>query len=726
MASPHIFSKILNIISNDLHNDTISCFNDVYLIKHAIEFNTLILTLKKYIKEFKIFINPTNLENQDVKTSSQIYYTGLYLYVAEQYTDMINLLTTETAIIDNNNLILLSLYYSSNSQENEQMIKYLTLAINNNSSQAMYFLGKYYYNIKDYAKMKLYLCMAVKFNNAYAIHLLGHYYNYNNIDIPKSLEFFNISAELNNSSSMIYLANHYIKASKSTSSIKCDDDVLKAAKYYEMIMQIKDTNIENAERAQKAFFKAIINYFRFQKNIPMMKKYYDIAINVMNNTNAMLELAEYYRTEEKDYVEMKKYLTMAINNNNVVAILRMANHMRNIEHNYTEMKELYNKAIKLGDYTAMYEFAYYLQYDAKSDYNIALNHYECVVKNYDKHNKIEITQYSLQNLANYYKNNEKNYDKMEEYYILNCETYKYVNAMYEFGVYCKDIIKYNKNLKDIKNSKNSKSIKSKKAEYMQKSVKYLEMAAVQHNHIPSMKLLASHYKENDKNESKMLYYLHMAADLNDNDALILIGTYYGENAANNFSLQESEDMKLKMKEYYVKSIKNGNSSMIKHMATYYKSLNNYDEMVNIYMLGVANRDKDSCVSLGNYYRDKTPNDLKKMEECYLISGDKQSLNYLSKYYKKYANIKFNIINGIVSKFINDCKNSEDEDDKNNKSCNENNDVKNDKSNKCFNNITEIIDTVEKNYADISNKYSDLINKKMDLLIAGFQGKGGVS
>jgi tetratricopeptide (TPR) repeat protein len=91
-------------------------------------------------------------------------------------------------------------------------------------------------------------------------------------------------------------------------------------KYYKMA--IGNTNQSNSHYTSQCAMLALGNYYRSIKeptSYELMKKYYQMTIDFKYNRysiNAMMWLADYYRTIEKNYGLMKKYLEMAIDINN--------------------------------------------------------------------------------------------------------------------------------------------------------------------------------------------------------------------------------------------------------------------------------------------------------------------------------------------------------------------------------------------------------------------------
>jgi TPR repeat protein len=76
-----------------------------------------------------------------------------------------------------------------------------------------------------------------------------------------------------------------------------------------------------------------------------MKKYYLMAIKYKND-KAMYELADYYRTVEKNYKKMKKYYFMGIENNNVKSMFSLGYYYDIYEKDYENMKKYYLMGIK--------------------------------------------------------------------------------------------------------------------------------------------------------------------------------------------------------------------------------------------------------------------------------------------------------------------------------------------------------------------------------------------
>jgi hypothetical protein len=111
-----------------------------------------------------------------------------------------------------------------------------------------------------------------------------------------------------------------------------------------------------------------------------MKKYYLIGINKGDMNN----MGYYYKNIKEKYDLMKKYYLMAIDKNC---------YYTDIEKNYCMMSKYLLMAIKNGDSTAMYNLAYYYEFNELNFYLM------------EKYYLMAIDDDALDNLLSYYDSN---------------------------------------------------------------------------------------------------------------------------------------------------------------------------------------------------------------------------------------------------------------------------------------------------------------------------------
>ncbi len=200
-------------------------------------------------------------------------------------------------------LTYIGFYYQKVKQSNEfdhkSMEKYFIKAsnnANNNINIAMYYLGCYYYQNKQYDLMEKYFIMY--------------------LDINEPNNVFNIS--VNNV--MIFLADYYRMIKQPIGS---SYDLME--KYYLMIIDYNKRFIGYSKNSIISMFW-LVDYYSKTKNYYLMKKYMEMIIDNTNynkyiiklnsrnidiRIHAMRTLGYYYKKESND-VLMQKYLLMAI------------------------------------------------------------------------------------------------------------------------------------------------------------------------------------------------------------------------------------------------------------------------------------------------------------------------------------------------------------------------------------------------------------------------------
>jgi tetratricopeptide (TPR) repeat protein len=157
-------------------------------------------------------------------------------------------------------------------------------------------------------------------------------------------------------------------------------------------------------------------YYKIVKDYGLMKKYYLMAIDKKNDSNAMNNLGNYYKKVEKDYGLMKKYYLMAISQNNSFAMNNLGYYYENVK-DYGLMKKYYLMAIDQNHSNAIdnlkiyyknnendHSFVELYKYEQflglfnerfNSDINLSQQYYYSFLQWKTDNNKIKMKQYIL-------------------------------------------------------------------------------------------------------------------------------------------------------------------------------------------------------------------------------------------------------------------------------------------------------------------------------------------
>jgi hypothetical protein len=100
--------------------------------------------------------------------------------------------------------------YYEEQKDYDNMKKYYLMAIEKGHNHAMYNLGKYYEEQKDYDNMKKYYLMAIEKGHSGAMNNLGTYYKEQK-DYDNMTQYYLMAIKEGHSSAMINLGNYYKK-----------------------------------------------------------------------------------------------------------------------------------------------------------------------------------------------------------------------------------------------------------------------------------------------------------------------------------------------------------------------------------------------------------------------------------------------------------------------------------------------------------------------------------
>lgn len=394
--------------------------------------------------------------------------------------------------------------------------------------------------------------------------------------------------------------------------IESPDGLVKIHKLFSNSDQDVVDQPQNAEE----FLYFGVYYEKVKQDYAKMKSCYLAAIK-LNNVYAMKNLACYYRNKHK-YKLAKQYFQMAANQNDSAAHCELGFHYEYHEKNSFLMKAHYEKAIEYGKSTlAMYSLGNI--YYTEKNYDLAEKYFLMIVESYtgDASKKDPPSEYlkSLISLGNLYMIINKNADLAKKYLNMamnhdnTCSTvvcslgyyYHFVEhdeaeaeRQYLIAIYKGDVTAMSNIAALYKEQKKYELMKSyclmaiehKRsipmvllASYYQtieidhaKAEQYYLMA-IEHGHVTAINNYAVFCTTRNKHETAKTYYLK-AIDKGIVMAMFNLGYYY-ETQEQNTTLAI---------QYYLESIKSGNTESIPRLAKLYQDAKESYKALKLYML----------------------------------------------------------------------------------------------------------------------------------------------
>jgi TPR repeat protein len=305
----------VNFDANDLkyHEEILKIFNENLLDLQFSDVESEIYhnigdyhqyTTKDYIEMEKYYLMGITLDDFDCMRKLGNYHYN----TTNNYSKMEKYYLMGIDLEDVDCMRKLGNYHRSVTKNHSEMIKYYSMGINLENSSCMTCLGYYYYTEKNYKLMKKYYLMAIKFGNVEAMEGMGNYYRDVNKDENEMEKYYLMAFQAGNFESLETLAHYYRE----------EEDYDKMTKFF--LMGIEKYNDES-------FMTEYADYFlEIDKNYPMAKKYYLMAIEQSNSSylSALTGYANYHRIYTKNYSEMMKYYSIAFKQNyqNFVGILK--------------------------------------------------------------------------------------------------------------------------------------------------------------------------------------------------------------------------------------------------------------------------------------------------------------------------------------------------------------------------------------------------------------------
>ena len=432
----------------------------------------------------------------------------------------------------------LAKYYQLTEQY-DKMKTYYNMAITNGDSSSMTNLAQYYKNVeKNYELMEKYYLIAIydvspdkltekhknldydidiDFANVTALYNLGLYYQERK-QFQKMIKCYKCAIQKHDSDAMFNLGKYY----------ELNNDYLNMLKYYRMAIDNDDVD---AMYALGKFYQDI-------DDCTMMEKYYEMAVNKHNDINSMMELAKYYSDLSYKTPQFRKYIKMACDTDSLKAIIMYAhwseNNLRMMRYkcacygnktclwcisDYQNAIKYYRLAIDKNDIESMYRLGMfyidngdltlaeqYLLMAHNNDHKNATNKLILLYERID-HNLSRAIPFMIKlcdsdadmmlKIANYYKsiNNES---EMKKYYLM-ADAIGNSHGLYQLAKYYED------------NNNGSEA------------EKYYEICAI-NGHKTSMFALGNYYRKQNNKQQAIKYYM-MSVENNSINGLIELTSY---------------------------------------------------------------------------------------------------------------------------------------------------------------------------------------------------------
>ena len=316
-------------------------------------------------------------------------------------------------------LFYMGFYYELHNNS-KNALHFYKLSISKNNTSAMYNLGYYNEQKKEYVSMLRYYLMAIRHSkHNKAMYNLGNYYKKCNVT-DLMIKYYLMAIENGNLDAMVSLALYYKMFKKYDKMIKYYSMAIAkngpVTAYYGLgSYYFNNKKYEDGEKyllvaAEKGHLNSMCmlgQYYYHNKKYDLMMKYYTMGINFGSDI-AMNNLGYYYYVINK-FSPMKKYFKMAIHKKNASAMNNLAVYYEN-KGNIELMKKLYLIAIKFGSISAMNNLGHY--YYKVKKYGAMKKYYSMAVNK-----KSDIAMNILGEFYRYYTNDAKG--KALKYFLMS-------------------------------------------------------------------------------------------------------------------------------------------------------------------------------------------------------------------------------------------------------------------------------------------------------------------
>jgi len=345
-----------------------------------------------------------------------------------------------------------------------------------NDPETLYYYGLYFFTKENNKEMMEFLYMASTQNYHEASLEIAKYYLKNNNN--NAITYFLLAENQGNNVAIKFLANQ-LKTEEYNKKleIKIKQLTLYALNYEEQkkydLMKSSLIDLINMEDTD-----ALINFMIFNKNnFANLFNCLKIAITFNNNKIFYQIYTKLYQTKDLQ-IMLDKFYTIAS------LWVKCATYC---ESDFGMMKFFLEKGIENGCKDSMLKFA---QYYRTKDYENMLKYYNMAIELGNRD--------AMYSLAHYYHLDNK-YEEMLKYYMMAIEL-GCIQSMTNLGIFYGE----QNNFDEMK--------------------KYLEMA-IYYGDAKAMQFLASYYDDTEKNEGKMVYYLKLGIEKEDDFCMAMYGEY---------------------------------------------------------------------------------------------------------------------------------------------------------------------------------------------------------
>ncbi len=238
-------------------------------------------------------INRFNTVNE-IEEAFELEYDVKYCLMHQTILDIYNENFNDLEEFDTLNQLvqcIIAEYYKCIKNDRNKMYEWHMLAIAQSSSESIYSLAIESEEIENYEEMIKYLKLGIQIGDVCQSILTLAKYFFECEKYDEMIKWYEFGIKLNNTYSMISLADYYLDY-----NLKTFDEV---KPLYVMATKL-NSNIAMLR---------IASYYSYEKNYDEMKQWYEMAIKI-NCIYSMYYLGTYYKIIEINYDLMKKYYSM--------------------------------------------------------------------------------------------------------------------------------------------------------------------------------------------------------------------------------------------------------------------------------------------------------------------------------------------------------------------------------------------------------------------------------
>ena len=424
------------------------------------------------------------------------------LYMAKYYCSINSINNAQKyylMAIDNNNVKAMyqyALFCNSKLQNNDEMIKYLLMAIEYKCDKSMYFLATHYFDNNNFELAEKYYLMAVDLNCIKSMIDVAYYYKTIEKNKIKATKYLIMGINNNSDEALadLLLLYKYNKIDLYNILIKINnqfvneiiEELLENEYIYKYLQNIegvcficKNVDIYVDENCcYKCYEKLLMYETKYLIKKKYYKNYENIFLGIFNtpinkinfegkynneDSNVLFIIGLYYECHKKITLSIKYYMkAIELNNSNAMVKLGLL-YLSHRFNNYKESIELLLKAVSLNDDDAMFNIALYYRMLNINDENI-IKYYKMAIELHNNEAMI--------GLGNYYENIGNNEEAIK--YYLKASEYKDENGLKYLRRLVQNNIDYYNLINTIKNKNYLVSYEIKKFENQKIIAKYKE------------------------------------------------------------------------------------------------------------------------------------------------------------------------------------------------------------------------------------------------------------